>query len=87
MERSEIYSRLLAFINETFPHQGMELSGDTDLLNDWFVDSLGIIQTVVFFEEEFSIDMDGADVNVNNFYSINTLTDFAANRISSKQKK
>jgi acyl carrier protein len=76
MTNEEIAAQIKTFLEKTFPRQDVELTPDTDLLNDWFVDSLGIVQTVVFLEEHFDCNVKAQDVNVHNFFSINTLTTY-----------
>ena len=76
MTEADIAKQIYDFYIESYPHMGQELNYETDLLNDWFVDSLGIVPTVQFLEETFPIDISRADVNVENFFSINTLAAF-----------
>lgn len=76
MTDEDIAGRLHAFFNETFPHSGQVLDVDTDLLNEWFVDSFGVVQTVQFLEDTFAVDIDRVDINAENFTSIRTLTAF-----------
>ncbi len=76
MEKGVISKLLKDFFEEEFPNQGMDLEYTTDLLNDWFVDSLGIINTVLFLEREFAISIARADINSDNFQNIDTLSTF-----------
>lgn len=76
MTDEDIAGRLHAFFNETFPHSGQVLDVDTDLLNEWFVDSFGVVQTVQFLEDTFAVDIDRVDISAENFTSIRTLTAF-----------
>jgi acyl carrier protein len=80
MTPGEISAKLRAFFEDSYPHQGMELTDSTDLLNGWFVDSLGIILTVVFLEKQFGVDVKPADVNGVNFHSIESLVKYVAMR-------
>ena len=59
----------------------MELSLDTHLLDDWFVDSFGIVNTTLFLEEKFGIEISRADINAENFRSIETLSRYVANQL------
>ena len=52
------------------------LTHDTNLLEDWFLDSLSIIETVMFLETKLNVKMTRRDINAENFESINTLTKF-----------
>lgn len=76
MTDEDIAGRLHAFFIKTFPHAGQVLGVDTDLLNEWFVDSFGVVQTVQFLEDTFAVEIDRVDINAENFTSIRTLTAF-----------
>ena len=81
MNRSEIVDKLEDFLRQEFPNQGVELTEHTDLLGEWFVDSLGIIETVLYLEKTFGVDIKRADINGDNFMNLATLSDFVASRI------
>jgi acyl carrier protein len=82
MERHDIATKLRSFIETEFPIQGIELTDDTDLLEDWFVDSLGIVETVMFIEVTFGARIARKDINAANFRSIATLTDFLVQHLA-----
>ena len=82
MDKGVISKLLKDFFEEEFPNQGMDLEYTTDLLNDWFVDSLGIINTVLFLEREFAISIARADINSDNFQNIDTLSTFVRKTLS-----
>ena len=81
MNRSEIVENLKSFLQQEFPNQGVDLTEATDLLGEWFVDSLGIIETVLYLEKTFGIDIRRADINGDNFQNLQTLSDFVVNRL------
>ncbi len=81
MSPSEIAVTLRTFLQEEFPNQAVTLTDSTDLLKDWFVDSLGIIETVLFLEQTFGIDIARADINGSNFRNVAVLSDFVAGRL------
>lgn len=82
MDNDEIVARLTDFLQQEFPNQGVELNASTDLLDEWFVDSLGIIETVMFLEKTFGVDIKRADINGTNFRNIATLSGFIATRLN-----
>ena len=82
-DRAEIAARIKAFLEEDFPNDGVELTPTTDLLEEWFVDSLGISQTVMFLEESFEIEISRADINGTNFKDLRALSEFVAGRLGS----
>ena len=82
MDKAEIRSLLRAYLQDEFPNPGIELTDSTDLLDEWFIDSLGIIETVLFLETTFGIGISRADINGANFRSIATLSGFVAERMN-----
>jgi acyl carrier protein len=81
MNKTEITDRLKAFLQQEFPNQGVELTETTDLLGEWFIDSLGIIETVLYLEKTFAIDIRRADINGDNFRNLATLSAFIISRL------
>ncbi len=81
MNRTEIIDKLKTFLLQEFPNQGVTLTESTDLLGEWFIDSLGIIETVLYLEKTFAIDIRRADINGDNFSSLATLADFICSRL------
>ena len=76
MEREQISGKIRQFFESSFPQAGSQLNNSTDLLREWFVDSFGIIETVLFLEEKFGVQLNRADISAENFGSVDTLTDF-----------
>ncbi len=52
------------------------------MLENWFVDSFGIIETVMFLESSFGIKVSRADINGSNFENIASLSDFVVGQLS-----
>ena len=46
------------------------ISEDDDLLTSGLIDSLGIMQLVLFIEQEFSVNVPAEDVTIENFQSV-----------------
>ena len=82
MQLIEIKSQIKEFFEEEFPNPEMPLTNDTNLLDDWFVDSFGIVSTALFLEKKFSIEISPADINAENFRSIETISQYTANKLS-----
>ena len=76
MSDADIAGLFNSFFRAMYPHTDVELGLDTDLLGEWFVDSFGVVQTVQFLEDTFSVTIDRVDINAENFNSIRTLTAF-----------
>ena len=85
MNRTEIIDKLKTFLLQEFPNQGVTLTESTDLLGEWFVDSLGIIETVLYLEKTFAVDIRRADINGDNFSNLASLADFISNRLDQGQ--
>ena len=81
MDKDDITARLTDFLQMEFPNPGVELDDSIDLLEDWFIDSLGIIETVLFLEQTFGVNIQRADINGTNFRNIAALSDFVASRM------
>ena len=81
MQRTDIKSQLKSFFEEEFPNPGASLTDDTNLLDDWFVDSFGIVNTTLFLEEKFGVEISRADINAITFRSIETLSQYVANQL------
>ena len=81
MDLEQIKLQIKAFFEREFPDPDMELRPDTHLLDEWFVDSFGIVNTTLFLEEKFSIEISRADINAKNFRSIETLSRYVANQL------
>lgn len=54
---------------------------DTDLLSTGRLDSLGIVELVMQIERRFGVAIEADDLELDNFRSINSLTDFLAARL------
>jgi acyl carrier protein len=81
MTREGIVSELKQFFEREFPKPGAELAEDTNLLEDWFIDSLAIVDTTLFIEERFDVSLSRSDINGDNFQSISALADLVTRRL------
>jgi len=72
----------MCFLKSEFPDQDMELTAATNLLDEWFIDSLWLIETIMYLEKEFDIKLGRADLNGNNFENIDTLSEFILSRLA-----
>ncbi len=64
----------------------LPLSNETPLLEDGVLDSLSLLQLVVFLEERFKITVDEADLLPENFASVNTICAYLRARESGRQE-
>ncbi len=85
MELNQIEDKIREFLEREFPNPGEVLENSTNLLEDWFVDSFGIVNTLMFLETEFDVKMDRADITPGNFRSVETLSRFVQGNLPSSQ--
>ncbi len=83
MQKEQISEQILQFIASEFPQPGIELTDSTNLLEEWFVDSLGIVETVMFLERNFGIQVRRADISGINFESVRSLSELVWSRLQS----
>ncbi len=77
---SELTSLLLKFVQEEVCSGGLTLAGDTDLLLTGAVDSLGVIRITQWLEDEAGIEVDPADVTLENFQTVDRMVTYARSR-------
>lgn len=51
-----------------------------DLLGSGIVDSLGMMKLVLFIETEFEVQVPPEDMTIENFMTINHITDYLSNK-------
>ncbi len=78
----QLIETLLSFFNTEFPGTGIELTTDTNLLTNWLVDSLGIVNTTLFIEKQFGVNIGRADIKAENFQTIGHLVKFIRSNLS-----
>ena len=68
---SDVSTRIRDFITSEimFDDSSATLTDDTALLGS-VMDSLGLMQLIAFLEEEFDVEIDDADVTVDNFRTV-----------------
>jgi len=81
MEPTEIKQKIHRYLEDNYSYQANELTDTTDLLDGYVIDSLGIIQIVMFLETSFGCEFNANDVNADNFKNINTLSEFVAGQL------
>ncbi|MBC8285487.1 MAG: acyl carrier protein [Nitrospinae bacterium] len=82
MLSNEIKLELKEFFKREFPNPGIDLKDDTNLLDDWFIDSFGIVNTTLFLEQRFGIEISRSDINPATFRNIEILSKFIADRLN-----
>ena len=64
----------------------LPLSNETPLLEEGILDSLGLLQLVVFLEERFGITVDETDLVPENFASVETICAYIRAREPRRQE-
>lgn len=83
LTEQEISERIRVFLLETFPAlRATSLKDDDPLLEGGAVDSLGLLEIVTFLESEMGVRLADDDVVVENFESIEAITNLAARRLN-----
>jgi acyl carrier protein len=78
----DIESLLLEFIQkELAKGRTGVIKPDDDLLSSGIVDSLGILQLVVFIEQKLKFTVPDEDVVVEHFQSVRVLSDYLAGKM------
>jgi acyl carrier protein len=62
--------------NLLFSNNGYKYSDDTSFLEEGIVDSQGVMELVMFVEDNFKITVDDMDVTPDNFDSVTKLADY-----------
>ena len=70
-------SRLLAFVRDEVATDGSDVVGDSDLLLTGAVDSLGVIRVTQWLEDTCGIEVDPADVVLENFQTVDAMVAYA----------
>ncbi|MEM7327228.1 MAG: acyl carrier protein [Pseudomonadota bacterium] len=69
------------FIKERFPaFNGVDVDGETPLLDNGEIDSLGILDLMNFLEERFGIEMTDDDFLPDYFESLSTLSELVLSK-------
>ena len=77
-----VTARLLDFIVQTFPVAKAKKIGERDpLFTLGVLDSMGILEVLMFVQREFGIAVDTADLVLENFGSIEAMAKFVCQRI------
>ena len=81
------YSEIAEKIIEFFNTAGIDVSGESDLdqfqlLEGDNLDSLGIVQLMVFLGQTFEIEIEDEDFQPENFETVGTLKAFVSRKMS-----
>lgn len=80
MDKQNTTSKIKTFLAQQFP-MTKNVGNDEPLLQNGFIDSLGILEVVSFVENEFGIVISDEDLLPENFGSIHSLTNFVHHKV------
>lgn len=72
----ETQIRIYIAENLLFSNDGYKFPDDASFLEEGIVDSQGVMELVMFVEEEFKITVDDEDITPDNFDSVSLLADY-----------
>ena len=56
--------------------EAMTVNNDTDLIEMGIIDSMGILELLVFMEQEFSIDLENVSITAENMRNLSSMDQF-----------
>ena len=59
--------------------EALSINLDTDLIEKGMIDSMGILELLVFMEQEFSVDFENASITAENMRSLSSMVEFLDN--------
>lgn len=68
--------------NLLFSDTGFPYSDDTSFMEEHIIDSLGVMDLVMFVEEKFGIAMQDEDVTPENLDSVNRLASYVQRKLA-----
>lgn len=58
------------------------LGDDTALIEDGIIDSMGLIELVLFIEKQFGVGVAEEEMDIDNFRTLNSLTEYIQSHLS-----
>jgi len=78
VDATQVEAKVRGYILENllFTSDGSELANDASLLERSIIDSTGVLEIVLFLEEEFGVKINESDMVPENFDSVNNIVRF-----------
>lgn len=78
METKTLETKLVIenLVKQVAPDNKDKINVDTDLFNEGFIDSLGVMHLISFIESSFEIEIQESDFELEHFRSINSIANF-----------
>jgi len=87
MGNMNVRQQIKQFIAENFlfTEDSNKLDDDTSFMDEGIVDSMGIMELIVFIEETYKIDVEDDEIEPDNLDSVNNLYNFIMRKTKSTQ--
>lgn len=74
----QVREQIRNYIAETFlfSDNGFNMSDDVSFLDEGIIDSMGVLELIMFTEETFNISVEDDEIKPENFDSVNKLHDY-----------
>lgn len=79
----EIEAQIRTYIarNLLFSDDGFAYNDDDSFLQEGIIDSIGVLELVLFVEETFGVSVPDYEITPDNFDSVNKLANFIRNKL------
>ena len=79
----EIEAQIRKYVaqNLLFSDNGFEYDDDDSFLQEGIVDSVGVLELVLFVEETFGVAVDDREITPDNFDSVNKLARYIRSKV------
>lgn len=88
MNTQEIHKKIIAFLikeNKISEEDLLNININTDLIEYGIIDSIGVLELLVFIEEEFILDLQKISITTINMKSLSSISDFILSNKNDKQ--
>jgi acyl carrier protein len=83
-QTTDVRHEVRSFLVENFLFGRGGQLGDDDPLMDTVIDSHGVVELVVFLQEQFAITVQDEDVNTENLDSVNKVVAYVTQKLAGK---
>lgn len=83
MTADQIRENLLDFLVQNFVVEREDIDCDKSLVDEGVIDSIGLIEISAHLERTHGINIEGTEMNRQNFGSVNRMVDFVVRKVSS----
>lgn len=81
-ERQQVAEAILVFLRDRFPGLGEEVDSSTPLLDGGAVDSIGILELMMFVGDRYGFEIDDADFVPENFETVEALVNLVERHVA-----